>query len=90
VVVDPNYNYDAVVALSALLHYQLGALIDEERQKVANMNQLGYSPTAILTALRHVNPNSYLVPQDIYNLLYNLQVEELGGSTPIKWLLMVQ
>jgi FAR1 DNA-binding domain len=67
VVVDPNHNHDAVVALSALPHHRLGALTDDERQKVANMNQLGHSPTAILTALRHVNPNSCLVPRDIYN-----------------------
>jgi hypothetical protein len=89
VVVDPNHNYDAVVALSALPHHRLGAITDDERRKVANMSQLGHSPTAILTALRHENPTSCLVPRDIYNLLYNLQVEELDGSTPIEWLLMV-
>jgi hypothetical protein len=50
VVVDPTHNHDAVVAFSALPHHRLGAITDEERQKVANMSQLGHSPTAILTA----------------------------------------
>ena len=89
VVVDHNHNHDAVVALSALPHHRLGAITDDERQKVSNMSQLGHSPTAILTALRHENPNSCLVPRDIYNLLYNLRVEELAGSTPVEWLLTV-
>jgi hypothetical protein len=89
VVVDPNHNHDAVIALSALPHHRLGAITDEERQNVVNMNQLGHSPTAILTTLRHENPDSCLVPRDIYNLLYKLRVEELAGSTPIEWLLMV-
>jgi hypothetical protein len=53
------------------------------------MNQLGHSPTAILNALRQENPDSVLVPWDIYNLLYSLQLDELAGSTPVEWLLIV-
>ena len=89
IIVNPNHNYNAVVSLSALPHHRLGAITDVERQKVATMSQLGHSPTAILTALQHANPTSYLVPRDIYNLLYNLRLDELAGSTPVKWLLMV-
>jgi len=53
------------------------------------MNQLGYNPTAILNALRQANPDSALVAWDIYNLLYNLQLDELAGSTLVEWLLIV-
>jgi hypothetical protein len=89
-IVDPNHNYDAVVLVLALPHHQLGAITDAEHEKVAKMSQLGNSPTAILTALRHVNPNSCLVPCDIYNLLYKLRLDELASSTPVEWLLMVR
>jgi len=84
-----DYNYNAIVSLSALPHHQIGAITQEERLKVANMNQLGHSPTAILNALQQENPNSALVARDIYNLLYSLRLDELAGSTPVKWLLMV-
>ena len=89
VIVNPDYNHDAVVSISALPHHQLGAITDEERQKVANMNQLGHNPTAILNALQQANPDSALVARDIYNLLYNLQLDELAGSTLVEWLLTV-
>ena len=89
-VVNPDHNHDAVVSISALPHHRLGAITDEERQKVANMSQLGHSPTAILSALRHANPASCLVPRDIYNLLYSLRLDELAGSTPVEWLLIVR
>ena len=84
-----DHNHDAVVSLSALPHHRLGTITQEERLKVANMNQLGHSPTAILNALWQENLDSALVPRDIYNLLYSLRLDELAGSTPVEWLLMV-
>jgi hypothetical protein len=90
VAINASHNHDAVVALSALPHHQLGAITAEECQKVANMNQVGHSPTAILTALRHENPASCLVPRDMYTFLYKLRAKELAGSTPVEWLLMVR
>jgi hypothetical protein len=90
VIVNPDHNHDAAVSISALLHHRLGAITDAERENVAKMSQLGHSPTAILTALRHANPNLCLVPRDIYNLLYGLRLDELASSTPVEWLLMVQ
>jgi hypothetical protein len=47
-----DFYHDAVVSLSALPHHQIGTITQEERLKVANMNQLGRSPTAILNALQ--------------------------------------
>jgi hypothetical protein len=48
------------------------------------MNELGHSATAILNALQQANPNSALVPWDIYNLLYNLPLDKLAGSTLVE------
>jgi hypothetical protein len=61
VIVNPDHNHDAVVSISALLHHWLGAITNKERQKVANINQLGYNSTAILNALRQANPDLALV-----------------------------
>jgi hypothetical protein len=57
-----DHNHDAVVSLSALLHYRIGAITQEERQKLTDMNQLGHSLTAILNALQQANPDLLLVP----------------------------
>ena len=54
-----------------------------------DMSALGHSPTQILNAIRQSNPESNLIPRDIYNLLASLRVEELDGQTPIEWLLEV-
>jgi hypothetical protein len=51
-----------VVSISTLPHYRLSAITSEERQKVANMNQLGYSAIAMLNALQQANPDLALVP----------------------------
>jgi hypothetical protein len=84
-----DHNHDAVVSLSALPHHRIGAITQEERQKLTDINQLGHSPTAILNALRQANPDSPLVPRDIYNLLYSLRLDKLKGSTLVEWLLIV-
>jgi hypothetical protein len=84
-----DHNHDAVAALSALPYHRLGAITNEERQKVSNDSKLGHSLTQILQALRIANPDSCLVPRDIYNLLHNLRLEELARDTPIEWLLKV-
>ena len=62
----------------------------DELFKVSNMHSLSYSPREILNAFRVVNPNLHLVPQDVYNLLYKMQLEELARQTPIKRLLKVR
>jgi hypothetical protein len=88
-IVNEQHNYEAVEALSALPAHRLAALTDEERCEVAAMNQLGHSPTAILQALRLLNPTSHLISRDIYNLLYSMRLEELAKDTLVKWLLKV-
>jgi len=50
---------------------------------------LGYSPSAILAVLQYANPELLLIQHDVYNLLHNLQLEELARNTPIEWLLKV-
>jgi Transcription factor AFT len=88
-ITDSNHNHDGVVALSALPHHRIGALTTEEHLKLSDMAQLGHSPTAILAALRHANPDNCLVARDVYNLLYKLRLSELAGKTPVEWLLLV-
>jgi hypothetical protein len=84
-----EHNHGPVAALSALPQYRIAALTSEERSQVKSMHTLGYSPTQILNTLRYNNPESVLVPKDIYNLLAALRTDELNGKTPIQWLLMV-
>jgi hypothetical protein len=61
----------------------------EEHAIFRDMSALGHSPTQILDAIRKSNPESNLIPRDIYNLLASMRMEELDGKTPIEWLLQV-
>jgi hypothetical protein len=88
-VLNNNHNHGPVAALSALPQYRIAAITPDERLQVKTMHTLGYSPTQILNTLRHGNPENILIPKDIYNLLATLRTEELGGQTPIQWLLKV-
>jgi hypothetical protein len=84
-----NHNHKPVQALSALPEHRIAAIKPEEQSIIRDIASLGHSPAQILNAIRQGNPTSTLIPRDIYNLLAKLRVEELGGKTPIKWLLQV-
>jgi hypothetical protein len=84
-----NHNHGPVLALSALPKHRTGAMTPEEHAKVKQMNLENLIPNEILTSLRCANPESNLIPRDIYNLLAKLRMEELAGKTPIEWLLEV-
>jgi hypothetical protein len=87
--VNLEHNHEAASANSAFPQHRLAAISTTERERVSELNKLGNSPTQILQALRLANPTSVLVIRDIYNLLYCLRLDELGGSTPVEWLLKV-
>jgi MULE transposase-like protein len=84
---DNNHNHSLLTALSALPQYRIAAMTPEEQAKVKQMNSENHSANQILTALQNANPNSMLIPQDIYNLLAGLCIDKLAGKTPIEWLL---
>jgi hypothetical protein len=88
-VLDKYHNHRLAAAPSAPPQHRVGAMALEERALLRDMAALGYSPTQILDALRKSNPSSNLIPQDIYNLLASLRVEELDSKAPIEWLLQV-
>jgi hypothetical protein len=53
------------------------------------MHRNGAKPSFILETLRDENRKSVLVMKDIYNILQSMRQEELGGLTPVEWLLKV-
>jgi hypothetical protein len=83
-VLENNYNYRLAAALSALLQYRIAAMIPEEHAILRDISVLGYSPTQILDAICKSNPESNLIPRDIYNLLASMRIEELDSKIPIK------
>lgn len=89
-VIDNNHNHGSVASLSALPQHRVSAMSDQERAKVKEMRSQGSTPNQILHSLLCSNPNSHLIPRDIYNLLVSLRVEELDGKTPTEWLLKVR
>lgn len=84
-VLDNNHNHSAVAALSAEPQHRIAALTLEGHVKVKNIMILGHSPGQILNSLLHNNNQQlHLIPQDIYNLLASLRVEELNSKTPVE------
>jgi hypothetical protein len=86
-VLENNHNHGPVAAISALLQHRIAAMTPEEHSIARDINVLGHSPRQILNKLQQANPKSQLIPQDIYNLLASLRVEELSGKTLVEWLL---
>jgi hypothetical protein len=82
-----NHNHGPAAALSALPQHRIAAMTPEEHALLRDMSALGHSPTQILDTIRKSNPESNLIPRDIYNLLASMRIEELDGKTLIKWLL---
>jgi hypothetical protein len=78
------YNYSPVATLSALPVYRIAAILLEEKEKLKKIQSFCYTPKQILQALQQDNPEYSLVLQDIYNLLANLWIEELGSQTPVE------
>jgi hypothetical protein len=76
-----NHNHGPVAALSVLPQYRTVAMTLEELSKVKQMNLENYSPSQILSSLRNANPQSNLIPRDIYNLLAGFRLDELAGKT---------
>jgi hypothetical protein len=75
-----------MAAASAILQHQVAALKSKERAVIRDMLALRHGLTQILNAIRKDNPESNLIPCDIYNLLASLRIKELSGKTPIEWL----
>jgi hypothetical protein len=86
-VIKNTYNYKAVVALSALLMHRIAAITLLQKAKVKEMQGLCYSLNQILHALQKNDLKCALIPQDIYNLLATLRIEELNGQSLVEWLL---
>jgi hypothetical protein len=88
-VVENNHNHELVTALTALPQHRIASMASSEKDRVKEMQSLGYPPSQILRTIRSENKDSLLIPRDIYNLLAGFRIEELNGKTPIEWLLQV-
>jgi len=54
------------------------------------MSQAGLAPSQILTTLRNSNPDIPLIAKDIANTTQQARLKQLGGRTPIKWLIDIR
>ncbi|KAJ5243941.1 hypothetical protein N7489_004037 [Penicillium chrysogenum] len=62
--------------------------LDNKRDNVENRLRQGYTTKQIVTELREADPDTILVPRDIYNTRRKLSDEFLAGRTPLQALLM--
>jgi hypothetical protein len=88
-VLENNHNHGPVVTPAALPQHRIASMTAEEKSQIKQMNSENHGAKEILLAIRNMNPQTALIPRDIYNILASLRVEELDGQTPIEWLLKV-
>ena len=83
-IIDNTHNHSLVVSLSALPKHRIAAIALEERAKIKEGHNLGYSLSQILRAICIANLDSVLIQHDIYNLLASLRIKELNSQTLVK------
>jgi hypothetical protein len=89
-VLEKSHNHTPSSAITAHPAYRIAAISSDTRSIINNMSRSGLSPAQILSTLRNSDPDVPLIPKDIANITQQARLEELGGKTPIQWLLDVR
>jgi hypothetical protein len=84
-----EHNHGRSSALSAHPQYRLGQCLSETRASIIAAAQAGQSNAEIMATLQQIDPTFNLISKDISNLLQEARRIELGGQSPIQWLLKV-
>jgi hypothetical protein len=85
-----SHNYSPSVAPTAYPVHRLAALDPATRTTISTISQASLAPSQILTILRTSNPDIPLVLKDIANITQQARLKQLGGRTPIEWLMDVR
>jgi hypothetical protein len=89
-VLEKGHNHTPSSALTAHPAHRIAAISSDTRASINNMSQSGLLPAQILSVLRNSDPELPLIPKDIASITQQSRLEELGGKTPIQWLLDVR
>jgi hypothetical protein len=89
-VLESVYNHGPSIAITAHPAHRLPTIAQGGYKTISTLSRAGLSPGQILNTLRCLEPEVSLIPKDTYNFTQKARLEELGGRTPIQWLLEVR
>jgi hypothetical protein len=84
-----DHNHDASTDPSAHPMYRIAALDPTIRAQIESLAVSGLGNAQILAVLYHQHPEVILSQKDVSNIVQATRLKELGGLTPIEWLLRV-
>ena len=90
VIMEATHNHARSLDSSAHPAHRISAISAETRVSIDTFAKAGLSNAQILSALREEDPSVTLTSKDISNLIQKSRIEQLGGKTPIQWLLQVR
>jgi len=88
-IIENKHNHGPSMAVSAHTAHRVGAISDEIKAEIIAGSRVGQSPQVILSALQVNKPDVELRSKDVYNIIQASRQEQLGGKTPIQWLMQV-
>lgn len=83
-ILDPDHNHLASLARSAHPQYRKLASTPEVKALILQASQASVSPRRILTMIRHIDHQSPLQRQDVYNTLRDARLESLHGRSRLE------
>ncbi|RFU29347.1 hypothetical protein B7463_g6990, partial [Scytalidium lignicola] len=86
-VIEPTHNHEASSYAAAHTSHRRAALGSELKAEIIAKAQSGIKNAQILSFLRLYHP-THLTGKDISNIIQATRAEELGGRTPLEWLLL--
>jgi hypothetical protein len=86
-VLNATHNHSASTAPVAHSAHRIAALDESIRDRIISVWKSGASNTQILSDLNTSFPNVHLTLSDIKNITQSIRLQQLGGKTPIQWLL---
>jgi len=88
-ILEGTHNHESSTAPAAHPAYRIAALDSEIIAQIKTLSAAGLAPGSILSVVREQFPHAILVQKDISNIIQKERIEQLGGRTPMQWLLEV-
>jgi hypothetical protein len=82
-------NHPSSQAPTAHPAHRIASIKLDTHARIQALTRAGLAVAQILTTLRQENPELLLAQKDISNIVQHTRISELGGQTPIAWLMHV-
>jgi len=88
-IVEGAHNHESSIDAAAHPTYRTAALDPAVITQIKTLGTSGLAPALILSAIRVQFPTARLLQKDVSNIIQKERLKQLGGRTPMQWLLEV-